>query len=284
MASVQSDMSRDIALAQQNASSVAVGLDGRTHKGDELAAALRALDPLTPVDGCDKFCRAVDGLAQPNSLTGILEVADLDGNVTRLFLKKVTAAAMAHKGWNDRRRSLLYARNELRIYREFPELAARGVGHPRVLRLTDGLSALDEERLGGDVGAEPPTEALSSCGVILWLEPVVGYSQLSPLAPKQAAVVLRAAARLHAATWEDAALLTRSADRLQHPGGSFALAIRNPAELDRIEQNWETFKRNFREAAPSGFFRAPGIAALGARARRPSGTNSLVLDSLRPSR
>ena len=125
MASVQSDMSRDIALAQQNASSVAVGLDGRTHKGDELAAALRALDPLTPVDGCDKFCRAVDGLAQPNSLTGILEVADLDGNVTRLFLKKVTAAAMAHKGWNDRRRSLLYVRSAVETGRGVAAAATR---------------------------------------------------------------------------------------------------------------------------------------------------------------
>ena len=53
---------------------------------------------------------------------------------------------------------------------------------------------------------------------------------------------------------------------MQHPGGSFALKIRNPAELDRIVPNWETFVKNFAEEAPAGFF--DKRADLGQRLRR----------------
>eukprot|EP00966_Prymnesium_polylepis_P200873 4654916-Prymnesium_polylepis.1 len=38
-----------------------------------------------------------------------------------VFLKKVTALFVANKVWNDRRRVLLYIRNELRFYDEFAQ-------------------------------------------------------------------------------------------------------------------------------------------------------------------
>jgi hypothetical protein len=49
-------------------------------------------------------------------------------------LKKVSAAAMAHKAWPDRRRTLAYSRTELRVYQEFaPELVTRGVKIPLLI-------------------------------------------------------------------------------------------------------------------------------------------------------
>ncbi|KAH8043234.1 phosphotransferase-like protein [Aureococcus anophagefferens] len=151
-------------------------------------------------------------------------------------------------------------RCELRFYREFaPGL---DVGTPRVALLEDaGLEDL------GD--AEPPAAALETCGAVMWLETVRGgFEQASPLAPARAALVLDAAARFHASAWEDEAVLGRAAERLQRHGGSFALSIRNPKELERLEANWATFKANFAAVAPPGFFDAPGVADLGAAEAR----------------
>lgn len=64
---------------------------------------------------------------------------------------------------------------------------------------------------------------LGEGGGILMLESVEGYTQLSPVNEKQAAIALAALAKLHAAAWEDADLLSKAASRLQRHGGSFSL-------------------------------------------------------------
>ena len=251
----QTDMSADIALAEQHASSITLGLDGAPHDLGKLTDMLRAHGGTASVVGCT----ALNKLAQPNSITGTLELSLSDGSAKRLFVKKMTAQQVAHKAWNDRRRSLLYMRNEVRIYGEFPELKERGVRYPAIYHLEDGLDAI-KGQLGGTCPPEPGD--LAACGALIWMEPVMGYAQGSPLAADQAALVLSAAARLHAASWEDATILTRASKRLQHPGGSFALRIRNPAELENILPNWESFKRNFRGAAAPGFFDGRSVSGV----------------------
>ena len=102
----------------------------------------------------------------------------------------------------------------------------------------------------------------------MFLEPLADptqFHQMSPLSPAQAREVLEAAARLHAAAWEDAPTLERAAARLQRHGGSFALSARNPKELANLAESWDKFTAAFTPAARPGFFGRPEIAALGSR-------------------
>ena len=135
----QHDMSADIKLAEQNASSITLGIDGAPHDPQKLTAMLRKHGMTQTVISCE----LVHELAQPNSITGALDLALDDGSTKRLFVKKMTAAQVAHKAWNDRRRSLLYMRNEVRFYSEFPELAERGVRYPMVYGVEDRLDDAD---------------------------------------------------------------------------------------------------------------------------------------------
>ena len=179
-------------------------------------------------------------LRQAGSLSAVLRATG-EPSCT-VFLKKVTASMVAGKPWNDRRRVLLYIRNELRFYTEFAHLLGeRGVRAP-VLRHSvgenlDGLESYEEE---------PPPALLERCGALMFLEPLSqGYMQASPLTPAQARHVLVAAARLHAAAWESVPTLERAARRLQRHGGSFALSARNPKELRELPESWARFAAAF---------------------------------------
>ena len=105
----QHDMSADIKLAEQNASSITL-----RHRRRAAARPAKAHDDAARArhDTNVISCELVHELAQPNSITGALDLALDDGSTKRLFVKKMTAAQVAHKAWNDRRRSLLYMRNE----------------------------------------------------------------------------------------------------------------------------------------------------------------------------
>lgn len=96
------------------------------------------------------------------------------------------------------------------------------------------------------------------------LECVEGYTQTSPVDHAQAGLALKALAALHAAAWEDTALLTKAAERLQRHGGSFSLSIRNPKELTKINDNWSRFVTTFTPFDPELFGR-PEILKLGER-------------------
>ena len=73
------------------------------------------------------------------------------------------------------------------------------------------------------------------------------YFQKSPLSPHQALACLAAVARLHAACWEDASILSVVASRLSGMGGSYNLAVRNPKELKNMVASWEHFRTQFRD-------------------------------------
>jgi hypothetical protein len=244
-------------------------VDGEPIPPDVLAAAFGA-------SSGDKLrIEVVPGseLKQAGSHTAVLCAAGAtegagEGGQQRVFLKKVTAAHVAHRPWIDRRRVLLYIRNELRLYAEFAqELREAGVSIAASTALEsrnlDGIEALEEE---------PPPEVLRECGALMFIAPLsdpARYMQGSPLSLRQAAHVLRAVARLHAAAWGRVPLLQRAATRLQRHGGSFALASRNPKELANMVQSWGSFCEAFGSAAaagvPPGFFARPEVAALGQR-------------------
>ena len=103
---------------------------------------------------------------------------------------------MTHKAWADRQRTLKYIRTELRFYDEFaPILAERGVPLPKSALLLGNLDALRDREVQEPAGDEPSEEELKGCGAMLFLEPVVGFEQGSPLRPERAAVALAAVAK-----------------------------------------------------------------------------------------
>lgn len=250
----------DLKMAEASSSCLLTDLNGAPLSPGLCARALGR-------DGEGVACEIVPGteLRQAGSHSALLRDArDAAAPSSSLvFLKKVTASFVAHKPWNDRRRVLLYIRNEQRFYAEFAdELRARRVGIPAArLHVAAGLDGIEE------LEDEPPAARLEGAGAMLFIEPLADgrFEQLSPLSPRQARHVLAAAARLHAAAWEARAVLQRGATRLQRHGGSFALAARNPKELQGLPASWERFVAAFTPAAPPGFFARPQIASLGRR-------------------
>ena len=210
-------------------------------------------EPL-PFDGPTELVPGSE-LRQAGSHTALLR-----SGARTLFVKKATQEMVAKKEWNDRRRVLLYIRNELRFYAEFAEdLRSRGVDVPLSHHLAgvnlDGLEAHDDE---------PEVDFCGGVMLLQALEPS-RYFQTSPLTPAQTKRVLDAAARLHGAAWEDAPLLERAAARLVRHGGSGALTARNPKELQELPASWDRFAAAFASEAPPGFFARPEIARLGVR-------------------
>lgn len=247
------------------------GLDGAAISTGALSQAIRALDPQSAavidvelVDGSETQTGA--------SHSGVLRLSlKADASQKMLFIKKVAAAAMAHKAWPDLRRNLAYARTEARFYLEFAqELTGARVRLPRCAAVDVQLADLLGDSLESSATAEEPAEALlCSAGAVFLLECAEPsqFTQAAPLSEAQAAVALCAVARLHAAAWQRRSLLERVAERLQPQGGSFALSMRNPEELRNICQTWEAFANSFRESDPALFAR-PSVSALGERLER----------------
>mmetsp|Transcript_19157 Transcript_19157/g.29185 ORF Transcript_19157/g.29185 Transcript_19157/m.29185 type:complete len:203 (+) Transcript_19157:212-820(+) len=103
------------------------------------------------------------------------------------------------------------------------------------------------------------------------------YVQQSPVTFDQASQCLKAAAKLHAAAWEDVGLLSMATDRLSR--GAYHLQMRDPAELEGIEDAWNGFVSNFREYQPA-LFDQTSIQELGKRVVRVA---AQVSDELSPS-
>lgn len=195
---------------------------------------------------------------------------------SELFVKQVDASHYSHKAWADLRRTLLYARTEARFYGEILPLL-RSSGKLTTAHLApdchlaecnlEGL--VGEEETATDVShvpaalaksetAESTTTTLGDDKVSIDLLQGKGgalvltslgsdkYFQKSPLSPHQALTCLAAVARLHAACWEDTAILSVVANRLSDMGGSYNLAVRNPKELKNMVASWEHFRSQFR--------------------------------------
>jgi hypothetical protein len=131
------------------------GLDGTPHSPAALAQAVAALGGAHAVVSSVAVVEGTENLF-PTSHSAVLSLGTASGGAPQpLFLKKVTAAAMAHKPWADRRRTLAYIRTELRFYGEFGAmLRERGVPLPRAALLDGQLAALGETEVASPPGAE----------------------------------------------------------------------------------------------------------------------------------
>ena len=256
------------------------GLDGLPLTLLQLTDAARKLDPSLAE------ALAVDVLSesrQPGSHSGVIQLwFEHTDTPFPLFIKKVTARAMAHKPWADRRRTLAYARTENRFYLEFvngysrrgdylaAQLERAGVHTPRIALVDDRLQeVLGDAPVHETAGDEPSPSSLARAGSLLILEsaPAEEYTQESPLTEPEAAHALRAVARLHAAGWEATAMLNEASVRLQRTGGSYALGIRNPKELGELVGHWEGFVDHFSHLDPQLFSRT-SVIHLGERMLR----------------
>mmetsp|Transcript_1093 Transcript_1093/g.1373 ORF Transcript_1093/g.1373 Transcript_1093/m.1373 type:complete len:472 (-) Transcript_1093:450-1865(-) len=182
---------------------------------------------------------------------------------TELFLKRVAAKAYTHKSWTDMRRTLVYARTEVRFYNEIvPLLLASNDDMlrrqiPKCFHATYDLSGLiEEDSLTTDASQPSPlpedeeqlNALLATKGGHMLLEslsPSHGYYQDSPITIQQSLACLTAVAELHASAWGDKPLLKQINDRLSSAGGSYHLQFRNPKELQNMVSSWELFRGNF---------------------------------------
>jgi hypothetical protein len=181
-----------------------------------------------------------------------------------VFLKKVIDIDYAHKSWVDRKRLLMYIRNEVRFYTEFSDAVqgSRKCLPTCFTALQHNIDTLETQEEGSSGQGQMHT------GAIMFLEPIKtdsgGYYQRSPLTVDEVAQSLRALAAFHAAGWEKVPLLSQMADRLFDHAGSYTLQNRNPNELLKIEGNWAAFVNNFRRLNPDLFAREE-IVSLGKR-------------------
>mmetsp|Transcript_18038 Transcript_18038/g.28295 ORF Transcript_18038/g.28295 Transcript_18038/m.28295 type:complete len:471 (+) Transcript_18038:35-1447(+) len=182
---------------------------------------------------------------------------------TELFLKRVAAKAYTHKSWTDMRRTLVYARTEVRFYNEIVPLLLASNDDilrrqiPKCHHATYDLSGLiDEDSPTTDASQSSPlpeneeqkNALLETKGGHMLLEslsPSHGYYQDSPITRQQSLACLQAVAELHASAWGDNELLKQINDRLSSAGGSYHLQFRNPKELQNMVESWDTFRGNF---------------------------------------
>eukprot|EP00961_Rhodomonas_salina_P259268 3503205-Rhodomonas_salina.1 len=79
----------------------------------------------------------------PTSQTAVLKLQCGDAGEKKLFVKKVSALAMAHKPWTDRRRTLAYSRTEMRFYNEFAQVGSHSAASDQ-----DMLSSVHKSNAG----------------------------------------------------------------------------------------------------------------------------------------
>lgn len=268
------------------ASELLVGLDGEPLSTEVVAQALCKLDgqphthcaSASTVVGISVASSTQTGASHSGVLRVSLSAGPADGAASRLlFIKKVSASAMAHKPWGALRRNLGYARTESRFYLEFAHLLSHsGLLTPRLAHAELRLNTLlGDGPLDAASTSETPPEStkLEGAGALFLLEcaPPSAFEQASPLDESRAALVLAAVARLHASAWQRPDLLAKAATRLQSPhGGSFALSVRTPSELDQIDETYAAFLQGFREDCGEGaaLLARPSVVALGQRLKR----------------
>lgn len=174
---------------------------------------------------------------------------------SRVFVKLVEAAEYVpvKKDWPDLRRTLMYARTEEHFYANMqPILAKRGFHAVPKCYLSEsdltGWIRDDEKATCDTADATIDKDTLPNPqqkGGVLILDCISHetHYQDSPLTLDQCRSCLAAVAKLHAAAWQDAALLERADRELSK--ASFHLSTRNPKELLGIEESWAGFCEAF---------------------------------------
>jgi hypothetical protein len=178
---------------------------------------------------------------------------------TDIFCKRVDASQYAHKSWPDFRRTLMYLRTEIAFYKHIcPLLQERGFDAiPTIYDCDYDLEGLipEDSKATDQSGGEPAdwaaTAAEGKGGYIVMESIGEPYFQDSPITVEQAKETLSAVAALHAAAWEDTALLETAEQWLSR--GSYHLKTRNVKELAGMTQAWENFSTSFQHLDPDLF-------------------------------
>jgi hypothetical protein len=193
---------------------------------------------------------------------------------SEVFLKQVLATdyVSARSDWGDLRRTLLYARTELRFYRDIlPVMNKRGfhAAPECYFAQYDFDGWIDEEEHATtpadvSVNKDALPDPLEKGGwLILECISADTHMQDSPLSIDQAKQCLKAAAELHASAWEDRELLDKANCELSR--AAFNLQMRNPKELAGIVGAWESFCSNFEDEMKANDLWTEEILELGKR-------------------
>ena len=229
----------------------------------------------------------LDRIIQPNAVGFKLElekttaaVEDTNDNddtdiPSQVFLKQVIATDYQanRNDWSDLRRTLLYARTELRFYRDMlPAMMEKKNfrSAPIVYYVEydfDGWINEDEHATQAadmTIDTDQLPDPLTKGGWLV-LECVSGdtHFQDSPLTIAQAEQCLEAAANLHASAWEDKALLAKADQELSR--AAFNLQMRNPKELAGIVTSWDHFCTAFHDDLVANNLWTASIQNLGQR-------------------
>ena len=215
-----------------------------------------------------------DKIIQPNAVGMKLRLPSSDQWPAEVFLKQVLATDYvgARSDWGDLRRTLLYARTELRFYRDvLPVMNKKGFdAAPECYYAQYDFDGwIDEEEhattpadISVDKDALP--DPLEKGGwLILECISADKHVQDSPLSIDQAKQCLKAAAELHASAWEDQELLDKASRELSR--AAFNLQMRNPKELAGIEGAWGNFCSNFEDDMKANGLWTEQILNLGKR-------------------
>ena len=221
-------------------------------------------------------------IVQSNAKGFILKLEDSQnadtGSTTtpsQVFMKLVDASEYVSqkKDWNDLRRTLMYARTEERFYASIqPLLAQKGFHGTPTCYLSesdlqgwigDDEHATDAANPTVDKDSLPDADKKGGLLILDCISPNTHF-QDSPLTMDQCRSCLAAVAQLHAAAWQDTALLERAERELSK--ASFHLSTRNPKELAGIESAWAGFCEAFSaEMQEAGLANQPDILDLGRR-------------------
>lgn len=225
-------------------------------------------------------------IVQGNAQSFLLDTTDtsLPHNTQRpLFVKQVSAEIYKSKSWPDLRRTLLYARTEVRFYKDvLPQLQRNEeeafwniapechLANYHLEDLIDESESATSSSVPSMVSyTEDDYDVLQNKGGYLVLESLQdGYYQTSPLTLTEVQSCLDAIAKFHASAYEQPTLLKAISSSLCEYAGSYHLYNRNPKELDQIDQSWQTFMNNFKSVAPTNFFASPEIQSLGQRIQK----------------
>jgi len=258
---------------QHSLCAVQAGYDRSTERAD--AFVLPTLQEAFGKE-LDRYEIIGDKIIQPNAVGMRLRLPDAErgGWPEDVFLKQVLATDYvgARKDWSDLRRTLLYARTELRFYRDIlPMMNKKGFhATPKAYYAQYDFDGWIEENEHATRPADEGVEKdnlpdASEKGGWLVLECISAdtHMQDSPLSMDRAKQCLEAAAKLHASAWEDGELLRKASDELSR--AAFNLQMRNPKELAGIEDAWDTFFSNFKADLEANSLRSDRVQNLGKR-------------------
>ncbi len=207
-----------------------------------------------------------------------------DHETKHFFVKYVDIPKYSQKAWADLRRTIHYARTEIRFYNEILPMLRESLDEDWVIAPNVYLAEYDLEPLmkenestadksSKDNGADPKYDENDTSvldgkyGVIIMdnIKEVNGGFQQAPMRENIAIPSVEGLAKFHAAAFQKEDILKKVAERLCEFGGSYHLKNRNPNELKNLVDTWKDFMTNIGPAAPPGFFDQPSIQALGQR-------------------